>query len=179
MFESDYTSGFMKSSRLILAAAALCASTVVLAQYHWIDNEGHPVFSDQAPPASIPEKSIISGPGVQKSGSIASSVPANPSTPQNRVGAAPVKAPTGTDAALQERVDQAKQAEEAKKKQQEAKVAAARADNCKRAQNAKATLNSGMRMARLNDKGERIILDDSQRAAELKRTDAIIASDCK
>ena len=44
---------------------------------------------------------------------------------------------------------------------------------------AKATLESGMRMARVNDKGEREVLDDAQRAAELKRVNAIIASDCK
>lgn len=42
-----------------------------------------------------------------------------------------------------------------------------------------ATLDSGMRMARLNDKGEREVLDDAQRAAELKRVNQIIAQDCK
>lgn len=167
----------MKNRRLILVAVALCASSAAVAQYHWIDNQGHPVFSDQAPPSSIPEKNIISGPGIQKPGTVASAAP--DAATAGGPASAPIKAPSGTDAALQERVDQAKQAEEAKKKQEEAKVAAARADNCKRAETAKRTLDSGMRMARINDKGERIVLDDSQRAAELKRTDAIIASDCK
>lgn len=176
--ESDYTSGLMKNSRLILAAVALCASSAAIAQYHWIDNQGHPVFSDQAPPSNIPEKNIISGPGIQKPGTVVSSA-SDGAAPAGTPTAAPIKAPSGTDATLQERVDKAKEAEEAKKKQEEAKVAAERADNCKRAQTAKRTLDSGMRMARINDKGERVILDDSQRAAELKRTDAIIASDCK
>ena len=45
--------------------------------------------------------------------------------------------------------------------------------------NAKSSIDSGMRMARMNDKGEREVLDDAQRAAELKRVNAIIASDCK
>ena len=45
--------------------------------------------------------------------------------------------------------------------------------------NAKANLDSGMRMARTNDKGEREVLDDAQRADELKRVNAIIASECK
>jgi len=40
-------------------------------------------------------------------------------------------------------------------------------------------LDSGIRMARMNDKGEREILDDAARAAELERTQAIIQSDCK
>ena len=34
-------------------------------------------------------------------------------------------------------------------------------------------------MARLNDKGEREVLDDAQRSAELKRVNQIIAQDCK
>ena len=49
----------------------------------------------------------------------------------------------------------------------------------KRAIAAKATLDSGMRMARINDKGEREILDDQQRAAELQRTNQAIAENCK
>jgi hypothetical protein len=34
-------------------------------------------------------------------------------------------------------------------------------------------------MARTNDKGEREIMDDAARAAESKRLDTVIASDCK
>ena len=70
-------------------------------------------------------------------------------------------------------------AEAAKKKAEEQKVAAARADNCKRARSAKADLDSGVRIARTNAKGEREVLDDAQRAAEQKRIAGIIQSDCK
>ena len=65
------------------------------------------------------------------------------------------------------------------KKEEEQKIAAQRAENCKRAQAAKAGLDSGMRVARMNDKGEREVLDDAARAAELERTQAIIQADCK
>ena len=82
-------------------------------------------------------------------------------------------------APLEEKKKQAEAAEAAKKKAEEQKIAAAKADNCKRAMNSKSSLDSGMRMARMNDKGEREVLDDAQRAAELKRVNAIIASDCK
>jgi hypothetical protein len=34
-------------------------------------------------------------------------------------------------------------------------------------------------MARVNDKGEREIIDDTTRAAEMKRAQEVIASDCK
>ncbi len=40
-------------------------------------------------------------------------------------------------------------------------------------------LDSGIRIARVNDKGEREIMDDSARAAEAKRTQGLIASECK
>ena len=36
-----------------------------------------------------------------------------------------------------------------------------------------------MRMARVNAQGEREVLDDTQRAAELKRTNQVIAESCK
>ena len=83
------------------------------------------------------------------------------------------------DKALEEKKKQNEAAEAARKKADEERAAASRAENCKRAMSAKATLESGMRMARVNDKGEREVLDDAQRAAELKRVNAIIASDCK
>ena len=42
------------------------------------------------------------------------------------------------------------------------------------------TLESGMRLARTNDKGEREILDDKQRADETQRTrQDVIAADCE
>jgi hypothetical protein len=36
-----------------------------------------------------------------------------------------------------------------------------------------------VRVARMNDKGEREYMDDAARAAETKRLEGIIASDCK
>ena len=56
---------------------------------------------------------------------------------------------------------------------------AMRADNCKRAKASKAMFDSGVRVARTNEKGEREIMDDAQRAAEVQRIQKIIASDCK
>ena len=86
---------------------------------------------------------------------------------------------SGVDKALEEKKKQAEAAEAAKKKAEEQKQAQARAENCKRAREAKAGLDSGVRIARTNTKGEREILDDNQRAAEDKRINGIIQSDCK
>ena len=40
-------------------------------------------------------------------------------------------------------------------------------------------MDSGVRIARMNDKGEREIMDDAARAVESKRLEGIVASDCK
>jgi hypothetical protein len=41
------------------------------------------------------------------------------------------------------------------------------------------SLDSGMRLARVNDRGEREILDDKQRAEETQRARSVVASDCR
>jgi hypothetical protein len=41
-----------------------------------------------------------------------------------------------------------------------------------------ASLRSGMRVARINDKGEREVLDDAQRNAQIQRTQEAINSNC-
>src|SRR6476661_6960686 len=79
---------------------------------------------------------------------------------------------------LEARKKQAEAAEAEKKKAQDAAMAEAKADNCKRAREAKATLDSGIRLSRVNAQGEREILDDNQRAAEGQRLQDIIGRDC-
>jgi hypothetical protein len=58
-------------------------------------------------------------------------------------------------------------------------VAQAKSENCQRARQGKATMDSGMRVARLNAQGEREIMDDKMRAAENQRLQSVIDSDCK
>ncbi|MEW6466902.1 MAG: DUF4124 domain-containing protein, partial [Pseudomonadota bacterium] len=73
---------------------------------------------------------------------------------------------------------EAEAAEAAKKKAEEERIKKVKEENCARAKAAKATLDSGQRIARMNAQGEREILDDAARAAELKRTEEIIRSEC-
>ena len=180
----------MKPARALLFALTLAATMAAHAQYQWIDKDGRRVFSDRPPPADVPQKNVLKQPRMSNAPLIttapaapaaAASTPAAGEAPNaaTRPAAAASAAPAGVDKALEEKKKQAEAAEAAQKKADEQRLAAARADNCKRAMNAKATLDSGMRMARLNDKGEREVLDDAQRAAELKRVNQIIAQDCK
>jgi hypothetical protein len=54
-----------------------------------------------------------------------------------------------------------------------------RAENCKRAQSYMRTLEDGRPQYRYNDKGEREVIDDQLRAAEMQRARQAIASDCR
>ncbi len=73
----------------------------------------------------------------------------------------------------------AAQEQAAKAKADEERVAAERATNCASARSYLATLDSGMRIARVNDKGEREVLDDPARNAEAKRARDAVASNCR
>lgn len=159
-----------------LAVTAAMASSA-LAQWQWIDNTGRKVFSDTAPPASVPEKNILKRPGAPAP---MAAVPTTPATPAAAEGAAAPAAPQapGVDKDLEARKKEAEAAEEAKKKQEAERLARARADNCERAKRAKATLDSGQRLATTNAKGEREVMDDARRASETQRLQDIMRSDC-
>jgi len=153
-------------------------STAAFAQWQWLDKDGRPVFSDRAPPPNIPEKSIVQRPGrtiAVPEASVGASDQAV--LPTQTVASAPKV--TGVDKDLAEKKKKAEAAEAAKRKAEEDRVAAAKADNCKRARLAKAGLDSGLRLAHSNAQGEREFLDDAARAVETKRIQSIIDADCK
>ena len=172
----------MKSARALFFALAMATSLTAAAQYQWIDKNGSRVYSDVAPPADIPAKNILKQPRGSSLSAPVTEAPAQAAPAAAAASAAtPASGPAtaGVDKALEEKKKQAEAAEAAKKKAEEQKLAQARAENCKRAREGKATLDSVVRMARTNEKGEREVLDDTQRAAELKRINGIIQSDCK
>lgn len=145
------------------------------AQWIWVDKDGHKVFSDRAPPAEVVPAHILRQPGVRGTPPDAAASPVAAAAP-----AAPAAngKPSGTDASLEERRKQAEAAQLQKKKDDEAKLASIRADNCSRAKAAKSGLQTGSRVAHANAKGEMEIMDDAQRAAEIKRLDEAIGRDC-
>jgi hypothetical protein len=87
--------------------------------------------------------------------------------------------PSGVDKDLEEKTKKAEADEKAKQAAEAAKVAKAKADNCALARQGKATVDSGIRLAKVNANGEREIMDDSARAAEQERIQSVIESDCK
>lgn len=160
-----------------LAACATLACGSAVAQWLWIDSAGNKVFSDTAPPPGTPDKNILRKPGARAEVKL----PEAPAAAEAAASAPAPKAP-GKDDQLEAKKKLAeKQAEEAaaaKKKAESEQYAKARAENCERAKKAKATLDSGIRIATTNAKGEREFLDDKARAAEVKRAEDLIRTEC-
>ena len=162
-----------------LAVVACCALPLAaVAQWQWIDKDGRRVFSDKSPPPEIPARNILKAPHGR-------ALPVDPEPPAAAASATAAARPasgalkvSGKDKGLEEKKKQAEAAEAEKKKAADREFAEKKADNCKRAREAKATLDSGIRLSRVNEKGEREVLDDTQRAAEGRRLDDAIASNC-
>jgi len=183
---ASYTGSTMKAARPLLLSLCLLPA-LACAQWQWVDKDGRRVFSDQPPPADVPTSKILRQPGArapQAASTTPATTPAAPTAaaataaaPASQSAAAPKV--SGQDKALLEKKKQAEAAEAAKRKEEEEKIAAARADNCERSRSAKASFDSGLRIVRTNEKGEREFLDDKQRAAEVQRLEGLIARDCR
>lgn len=158
---------------LLAVVLALCCGAVE-AQYKWKDSRGQLHASDQPPPRDIPEKNVLQrpvarSPAVQAlSPALAASAPAS---------AAIARAPV--DPELQQRRARAEQEAKARAKADEDRLALQRAENCQRARQQLATLDSGTRLVRVNEQGERVALDDAARASEIAQARNVIASECR
>ena len=170
---------------LILAIASSSFTLTALAQWQWIDKDGHKVFSDRAPSADIAQKNILKQPGGKAitpspaTDATTAAAPAPSALSSAPVGKASAPRLSGKDAQLEARKKQADDEEEAKKKAEEEKLAKAKADNCERAKKGLATVQSGVRLSVTNAKGEREFMDDNARLLEAKRLQGIADSDCK
>ena len=102
------------------------------AQWAWTDKDGRKVFSDRAPTADVPEKSIFKRPGVTPPAaqSAASEPSVKVSTPAQTDASSPKT--TGVDKDLAERKKKAELAQAAQRKAEEERVSKAKTENCQR-----------------------------------------------
>jgi Domain of unknown function (DUF4124) len=189
----------------LIASLGLVFCASALAQYVWLDASGRKVFSDQPPPASVPAKRVLKDPGKpsSSSSSTTSAASANdsatksgeddPTDPKTQAKAAAAEAANKASDAVKKSAERDKIKDKdleaakkkiddeaaAKKKEEQDVRDKAKADNCVRAKQAKATLDSGIRLAQTNAKGERVFMDEASRTVEAKRIEGIIATDCK
>lgn len=138
------------------------------------------MFSDRAPPAEVPEKAILKRPGNQRAADLRAATASAPLGGASAVqDAASVPKLSGVDKELVAKKKKAEETQLAKRKDEEERILKAKIENCARAKQAKASLDSGLRIARFNEKGERQFMDDAARAAEMQRIQSIISSDCQ
>lgn len=163
-----------RSSVLLAVMLGLALAGPAAAQWKWRDGKGQVQYSDLPPPQGTPDKDILQRPN----GGALRAAPA-PTPAAASAASAPPLVPKGSEPELEAKRKKLEQEEAEKKKAEEQRIAAVKADNCTRARSQLRTLESGVRIARTNDKGEREILDDRQLAAEQKRARDVMASDCK
>ena len=167
----------MKLTPIFVALTTCFVSLSAVAQWQWIDSSGRKVFSDRPPGAEVPEKNILKQPNTRAKNN---AVEANAPPPAGAVAAPVVAKPgEGVDKGLMEKKKLADAAEATKRKAEEDRIASAKAENCNRARQAKVALDSGTRLSRINEKGEREFYDESARAVESQRNQSTIDSDCR
>jgi hypothetical protein len=166
--------------RLFTAGALMLLAQLAHAQatYSWIDGKGTRVFSDRPPPPDTPASRILKGPrSLQFPEPALAGAPSAPATASAAPAAdrKPAPAPTLAERDAEFKKRATERAENERKAQDEAEHKAQQLENCKAARDMAAQVQSGMRMARINEKGEREVLGDAQRAEQLQRAQRVLA----
>jgi len=151
--------------RLLILVAALAFSAGAAAQlYKWKDKDGKIRYGDTPPP----------GAAVTTLHAPAGGTPPAPDAAKAEGKAEKALSP---EAAFQKR-QQEREAADAKAAKESAQAEQKRA-NCDQAQGQLRTLQSGVRMVTVNPAGERIVMDDEQRAEQIQRAEKSVAEWCK
>jgi hypothetical protein len=156
----------------LLAAALLVATPAGAQLYKWTDANGRVQYSDRPPPPGRKADTV--------STANVSTVTGNPGNPAS--AAQPGATGESKSAAEREqdfRKRRAEQEEAQRKQQKLAEETRARQADCQQAQRQLAALQSGQRMATVDDKGERRFLEDTEIQQAIQRTQGDVARLCK
>lgn len=148
---------------LILGLALLLAGTASAQLYRWVDENGRVRYTDRPPPAGVKSRTIATP-----------SAPA--ATPADAGDSKQPQTPAEREQAFQKRRLDAQKATE--KSAAAERDAAAKQENCRRARETLATLQSGQRIRRTSPQGEPYYLDDSARAAETQSAQRAVQDWC-
>lgn len=155
---------------LVLAVgvvAALALPTANAQVYQWKDSAGRTMVSDTPPPGAAAKDARVIG----------DRQPAARSEKAAEKSAEAPKTMAEKDLDFKKRQQEAR--EKADKEAKEQKAEASRKDNCERARRNLAALEAKQPVAMLDEKGERKLLDDTQRQQEIERARQFMAESCK
>jgi len=152
---------------LLCAVGIAFAATALAQQYRWVDKDGKVGYGDTPPPGAqaTPLRPPVAA-------------PAAPAAPPP----AAAKRDSGTtelspEAAFRKRQQERKEKDE--KSAKERADAEAKRVNCEQSQASLRTLQSGQRISSTNAAGERVFIDDQERAKEIERTQRAVNDWCK
>lgn len=167
----------MRHKPLLIALIGLVLAASAQAQWKWRDARGNVQYSDLPPPPGTPDKDILQRPYAAKLTIVVApqGTPASAASAPAPAASAPSKAEL--EAVARQKKEQ--ESEAAKQKEEARKLAEQRRENCTRAQANLRELQSGQRITRTNDKGERVYMEQAQLAAEVSRARDIITSECR
>jgi hypothetical protein len=165
----------MDHKPFFIALLGLILATSAQAQWKWKDAKGNLQFSDRPPPSGTPDKDILQRPG----NAVITIVPVGQAASASAAPASAPIAPTKAELEAAARRKQEQEREAARQKEEARRIAEQRRDNCNRAQSNLRELQSGVRMSRTNEAGERVFLDDAQRQVELDRVRGTINTECR
>lgn len=149
-------------SRHALGALLLVAATAAHAQYVWIGPNGTRQYSDRPPPPGTPAGKILKAPGrPAMEPATSSQTSAEPAAGSQDAARPPTLAEQ--EAAFRERSKA--RAELEQKNQEDAERRKRLAEHCAAARETQASLNSGIRVARVGPDGEKTYMSDEEKAA--------------
>ena len=156
--------------RVLVCALSLALAGGAAAQaFRWVDNDGKVRYGDTPPPG------VKATPLNLPQGGGASVVPAAPDTAAKDAKKGPL---TPAEQEKEYRKRQADAQKSREKEDKEQRDAAAKQENCARARETLAALESGQRIVRTLPDGERYYLEDSQREAEVAQARQSVNSWC-
>lgn len=148
------------------------------AQWKWRDADGRIQYSDRPPPAGTPARDVLARPAAPPPPAARAAAAATaPATPDAASAAGTATAGAGN--VDPELLARKKAAEAAERKAEEERQARERQASCTRARDYLRVLETGVPLARVNEKGERESVPAAERDAELRRAREIVTADCR
>jgi hypothetical protein len=165
---------------LALCLLALCLSGGAQAQWAWRAPNGNTTFSDTPPPSDVQPTQILRQPSAQALSNPNDNAQSNQSPSYTTPGGySNVQAPAPSTPAPADFRKRTAEREKAEQKQSADETQATqRAASCNQAKGYLQMIESGTRLMRPDAEGNRNFLDEDQRAAEVQKTQEIIAKDC-
>jgi hypothetical protein len=125
-----------------IAACALCAASAQAVLYKWVDEKGVTQYTETPPPEGKAAKKL-------------------------EIAPSPSVAPGNDDWRKRDQESKERHLKDDQQKAQDAQSAAVRRSRCLKAQREIDVLNHGIPVYHVNERGERVYLDDGERAMQL------------